>query len=253
MESRLLEGQVALVTGGSRGIGAAVCRRLAANGATVALVYRERSDAAERVSRSIQELGGRCLPLRADLENAQATSEMLAHARGELGPVETFVHCAWPGWKGGAADEVDWSDFERYFAAMVGTCHRLVREILPEMRRRRSGSVVLLGTTSLYELNPGHAAYVTAKGGLLALTRSLARDAGPDGVRVNMVSPGLLWTGVGPAPADWGVEHVRRAAMRRLPTADEVAGTVVFLASPWASAVTGAQISPSGGLVMQLG
>lgn len=252
-ESSLLAGRVALVTGASRGIGAAVAARLAANGASVAIGYRERESAAAAVRSTIDGLGGRAVLAAADLGDDRQTRRMLERVRGELGEVDVVVHCAWPGWKSGAADQVPWQDFEAFFDGMVGSAHRLIAGVVPGMRARRTGSVIFLGTTSMYELNPGHAAYATAKGALLALTRSLARDVGPDGVRVNMLSPGLVWTGAGPEPQDWGAEHVRRAALGRLPTAHEIAGVAVFLASDLAAAVTGAQISPSGGLVMHLG
>lgn len=253
MESRLLEGQVALVTGGSRGIGAAVCRRLADQGAGVAISYRRSHGAAKSAAAAIRARGGRCLLVAADLEDESAPAAIVERAESGLGPIDCLVHCAWPGWRGGAADEVPWSDFELYLRGMVGTCQRLVSTVLPGMRRRGRGSIILLGTTAMYELNDRHAAYATAKGALLAFTRTLARDGGPNGVRANMISPGLVWTGDGEPPADWGAEHARRAALGRLPTADEVATCALFLASSWSSAVTGAHISPSCGLVMQLG
>lgn len=253
MEGRLLEGQVALVTGGSRGIGAAVSRRLADHGAAVAISYRHNHRSAEAVEASIRARGGQCILAAADLEDESAPAAVVERIQSRLGPIDCLVHCAWPGWRSGAADEVGWSDFEIYLRGMVGTCQRLVAAAVPGMRRRHRGSVILLGTTAMYELNERHAAYVTAKGALLAFTRTLARDGGPDGVRVNMVSPGLVWTGEGEPPSGWGVEHARRAALGRLPTVDEVANCVLFLACNWSSAVTGAHLSPSCGLVMQLG
>lgn len=244
-ESRLLAGRVALVTGASRGIGAAVAARLAANGASVAIGYHERESAAAAIRSAIEAVGGRAVLAPADLGDERQTRRMLEAVRDELGEIDVVVHCAWPRWKSGAADQVPWQDFEGFFDGMVGSAHRLIAGVVPGMRARHTGSVILLGTTSMYELNPGHAAYVTAKGALLALTRSLARDVGPDGVRVNMLSPGLVWTGEGPTPPDWGAEHVRRAAFGRLPTAHEIAGVAVFLASDLAAAVTARRYRPA--------
>jgi NAD(P)-dependent dehydrogenase (short-subunit alcohol dehydrogenase family) len=105
----------------------------------------------------------------------------------------------------------------------------------------------------MYELNPEHGPYVAAKGAMLALTRALAREAGGDGITVNMVSPSLVWTGDGPEPAEFGAAHRSRTALGRLPTADEVAGAVVFLASPLASGITGAHLPVTCGSPMHVG
>src|SRR5579883_1665133 len=102
------------------------------------------------------------------------------------------------------------------------------------MKARHWGRIINIGTTSMYELNERHTPYITAKGALLALTRGLARDLGPFNVCVNMVSPGLVWHGEGLAPPEWGHTHASRTALGRNPTAWEVAGAVVFLASPLA-------------------
>jgi 3-oxoacyl-[acyl-carrier protein] reductase len=248
MESRLLAGHAAFVTGGARGIGAAICRRLAANGAAVAVNYRRSRDAAEAVVAGIAAAGGVAVAAPADVTDAKRSARALREAGEALGrAIDVLVHNAWPGWKGGTVDEVPWETYQWYVDQMLRPAVELTRAALPPMRAARWGRVVLLGTTSMYELNQGHTPYIAAKGAMLALARGLARDLGPDGITVNMVSPSLVWSGDGPAPADFGAAHRSRSALGRLVSADDVAGAVVFLASRLADAITGVQLPVSGG------
>jgi 3-oxoacyl-[acyl-carrier protein] reductase len=249
----MLAGSVALVTGGSRGIGAATCRRLAAHGAAVAIGYRDGRARAEGIARAIEADGGRALPVGFDVASGRAGRRALERTQEALGGLDVLVHNAWPGWRSGSFESLDWDDFQRYLDGMLRPAVELTRAALPALRGRRRGRIVLLGSTSMYELNPQHSPYVAAKGALLALTRSLASELGRDGVTVNMVSPSLVWTGDGPEPDEFGAAHRARNAFGRLPTADEVAGAVVFLASPLADAITGVQIPVSCGSPMQVG
>lgn len=253
MESRLLAGRIAFVTGGSRGIGAAICRALAAHGAAVAVNYLRSRERAEALVAAVRAAGGSALAVQADVADAKAAANALTHAAGELGAIDVLVHNAWPGWKGGRIDDLPWSVYQGYIDAMLRPAVELTRAALPAMRERRFGRIVLLGSTSMYELNAEHTPYIAAKGALLALMRGLARDLGRDGITVNMVSPSLIWTGDGPEPADFSAAHVSRTALGRLPTAEEVAGAVVFLASPLASGITGVQLPVSCGSPMHVG
>ena len=254
MESQLLAGRTAFVTGGARGIGAAICRRLARNGAAVAVNYRRSRDEAARVVAAIAAAGGSAVTAPADVADTKAAAKALDRAAEALGrPFDVLVHNAWPGWKGGAFEDVPWSTYQWYVDQMLRPAVELTRAALPSMREARWGRIVMLGTSSMYELNQGHAPYVAIKGAMLALARGMARDLGPHGITVNVVSPGLVWTGEGSPPADFGDEHRRRSALSRLPTAADVAGAVVFLASPLAGAITGAQLPVTCGSPMHVG
>jgi 3-oxoacyl-[acyl-carrier protein] reductase len=253
-ESRLLAGHAAFVTGGARGIGAATCRRLASNGAAVAVNYRRSRDAAEELVSAIVAAGGVAVAAPADVADAKAAAKALHRAAEALGrPLDVLVHNAWPGWQGGAFDAMPWSTYQWYLDQMLRPAVELTRAALPPMRAARWGRIVLLGTAAMYELNQGHAPYVAAKGAMLALVRAMARDLGGDGITVNMVSPGLVWTGEGAPPAGFGSEHRQRGALDRLPTVDDVAGAVVYLASPLADAVTGVQLPVTCGAPMHVG
>ena len=253
MESRLLAGRVAFVTGGSRGIGAAICRRLAANGAAVAVNYRRSRALAESIVAEIRAAGGSAVEAPADVSDTKGAVKALDAAAKVLGPVSILVHNAWPGWKGGVFDDVSWATFQWYLDEMLRPAVELTRAALPPMRAAGWGRVILLGTTSMYELNQGHTPYIAAKGAMLALTRGLARDLGAAGITVNMVSPTLVSTSGGEAGADFEAAHRARSALGRLPAPRDVAGAVVFLASPLADAVTGAQLPVSSGSPMHVG
>lgn len=253
MESRLLAGRTAFVTGGARGIGAAICRRLAANGAAVAVNYRRSRALAEALVAEIERAGGSAIAAPADVADPKRALRALADAAKKLGPVDVLVHNAWPGWKGGAIEDVPWDTFQWYVDQMLRPAVELTRAALASMKAARWGRIVLLGSTSMYELNQHHTPYLAAKGAMLALTRGLARDLGPHGITVNMVSPSLVWTGEGPVPREFEDAHRSRSALGRLPTPEDVAGAVVFLASPLADAVTGVQLPVSCGSPMHVG
>ncbi len=229
-------------------------RRLARNGAAVAVNYRRSRDEAARVVAAITSEGGSAVAAPADVSDAKAAAKALQKAAEALSrPFDVLVHNAWPGWKGGAFEDVPWSTYEWYADQMLRPAVELTRAALPPMREARWGRIVMLGTSSMYELNQAHAPYIAIKGAMLALARGMARDLGPHGITVNMVSPGLVWTGEGAPPADFGDEHRGRSALARLPTAHDVAGAVVFLASPLADAITGAQLPVTCGSPMHVG
>lgn len=253
MKSQLLDGHVALVTGGGRGIGAAICHLLAEHGAQVVINYRSRQADAEATASAIIADGGQAMTVAADVSDEVAVGEMVERIGKELGTVDILVNNAWPGWRGGPVDQVAWEDFHWYGEQIVHAAFNTVRAVLPAMRARRWGRIINIGTTSMYELNTNHTPYITAKGALLAFTRGLARDLGSDNILVNMISPGLVYSGDGLPPSGWGEPHASRTALGRNPTAREVAGAVTFLASPFADAVTGIQLPVACGLVMQVG
>jgi 3-oxoacyl-[acyl-carrier protein] reductase len=249
----MLAGNVAFVTGGARGIGAAICRRAAAHGAAVAVNYLRSRARAEALVAEIRRDGGRAIAVGADITEADEGRAALARAASELGTVDVLVHNAWPGWQGGRFEDLAWPDFQRYVDGLLRPAVELTQAALPGMRERRRGRIVFLGSTSMYELNEEHTPYIASKGALLALARGMARDLGPFGVTVNVVSPSLVWTSDAPEPPEFGAEHRARNALGRLPSVDDVAGAVVFLASPLADAITGAQIPVSCGSPMHVG
>ena len=249
-----LSGRVALVTGGSRGIGREISRGLAGAGAAVAVNYVRNEVAAAATVAAIAADGGTALPFPADVSDARAVEEMTTEIERRLGAVDIVVNNAWPTpWQGGSIEELDWVVYQRYVDQMLRAAYNTVRVTVAGMKAKRWGRIVNIGTTAMYELNEECTPYISAKGALLAFTRGLARDLGASNICVNMVSPSVIFTGEGEPPPGFGDAHAQRSPLGRNPTARESAGPVVFLASALADAVTGIQLPVACGLVMQAG
>lgn len=248
-----LDGTVALVTGASRGIGAATARLLGQAGARVCVNYHTRAEAAAAVVAAISDEGGTAFAHAADVTDPDAVGRLIAAIHDRYGPVGVLVNNAFPGFRGGDLAEVEWEVFQAQLDGILKGAYVTVRAVLPDMRRARAGKIVNVGTTSLYDLNERHTPYISAKGALLAFTRGLARDLGPDNIAVNYVSPGLTWREDRPQPEDFGPRHRARAAMGRNPDAVDVARVILFCCSDLASFVTGVHLPACGGLVMQVG
>ena len=246
--------QVALVTGGGTGIGAATARRLAAEGACVAVIGR-RPGPLEEVAAAI---GDRALPVPADAASPDDMAVAIEQVRARFGPVSILVANA-GGEGGGTAAEVTDAAWRRSMRANLDTCLVTARACLPGLITT-SGSAVVVSSLAGLAASPESVGYVTAKHALIGLTRSMARDFGPRGVRVNAVCPGWIRTPMADAEMD------QLARLRRLPdrgaayqlatsqvplrrpcTADEVASVIAFLASSDASAVTGTVLPVDAG------
>jgi 3-oxoacyl-[acyl-carrier protein] reductase len=243
-----LAGRVILVTGGARGIGAAIARQAAGAGAVVAVGYRTSQDAAAGVVDAIRRDGGAALAVAGDLASADTATTIVMEVERALGPVDGLVNSAAVMATGDflTTGEVEWDRILREdLLAVVRTC----RAVLPGMIAREHGSIVNL-TSRLAEAGAADAApYAVAKAGVVALTRSLAQAYGPQGIRINAVSPGTTATDMGRAVIESDAGRARAAAipLRRFVTPDEVAAAVVFLLSDAAGGFTGQTLHVNGG------
>ncbi|MDI6907720.1 MAG: 3-oxoacyl-ACP reductase FabG [Thermoanaerobacterales bacterium] len=247
-EIRGLAGHVALVTGGSRGIGAAIARALAVNGADVVVNYRLSADAAAGVVEACEESGVRAIAVRADVTRTQEVEQLFATAEQRLGPVDILINNAGVSLRALVAETSD-EDWERVMDANLKSAFLCCRRALPGMIRRRHGRIINIAsvwglTGAAYE-----AVYAAAKGGLVAFTKSLAREVGTAGILVNAIAPGpvesdMLCRELGPA---------ERAALAdaipsgRLGRPEDVAAACVFLASREASFINGHVLRLDGG------
>jgi 3-oxoacyl-[acyl-carrier protein] reductase len=219
----------------------------------VAINYRASHEAAADVAATIAADGGRVLLAPADVTDPEAVEAMVTRVEQEWGVVDVLVNNAYPGFQSGSVEDTEWDVFQRYLDQMLRGAYHTVRAVLPGMKAKRWGRIVNLGTTAMYALNPRMAAYATVKGALLAFTRTLARDLGAYNVCVNMVTPGSVYKGPLPQPTDLSPAHAARAPLGRIATSWEVAGAVVFFASPLSDGITGAHLPVSAGALMHTG
>ena len=256
------DGSVALVTGGSSGIGRAVAELLAAGGARVAV---NSADAAEAgaVAAAITASGGHAVPAVADVCDGGAITSAVRAAAEAYGSLDTLVTCAGIQRYGTVAD-IDEATWDEVFAVNVKGVFLAARAALPYLRRSARGAVVVVSSVQAHATQAGVAAYAASKGALNALVRSMAIDEAPYGVRVNAVCPGSVDTpmlrssarrfsdgsdkGAQQAMGDWGRSH----PLGRVAQPAEIAEVVGFLASPRASFVTGEDVRVDGGLLAAL-
>jgi len=255
LPARSLNDQVVLVSGASRGLGAAIARSFGAAGARVVVNYFQSKEAAEAVAAGI---GDRALPFQADVRDADAVQAMVDAAAEQFGsPVTTVVSNALidfrfdPATKP-AADTVTWADYQAQLEGSVQGALHLLQACLPSMRDKEYGRFIAIGSNLVQNPVVPYHDYTTGKAALLGFVRNMAAELGPDGITVNMVSGGLLdTTDASAATSDEVFDIIRNATpLRTVIQPDEMADAVLFFASPWARAVTGQNLIVDGGLVM---
>ena len=234
----------ALVTGASRGIGAAIARALAADGWPVAVNYRTDSEGAGRVVREIEDQGGLAVAIQADVADPSAADGLVEQVEQELGPVLVLVNNA-----GTRADalspQIDDDAWARVLETNLSGAFRVTRRVLKPMIRQRFGRIVNVASIVGRRANPGQANYAASKAGLEAFTKTVASEVARRKVTVNAVAPGLVDTDMTTGLGNGLLEAV---PARRAGTPEEVAACVRFLASDDASYVTGATLTVDGGL-----
>lgn len=247
----LLQGKRALVTGAGRGVGVALARRLAAEGAAVVLAYRHSRASAEALAREIREGGGEAVALAADLTDVAQAERLAEQAIAAFSGLEILVNNAAGFGPLRPLAEFGWEEIDAEWEAVVKPVFCLTRAVLPHFLAERQGRIVNLAATLLQRPAPGQGAHAMAKAAVLALTRSLAREVGPQGITVNAVSPGITLTEFSQSlPEEAQRAVASRTPLRRLATPDDVAGAVLFFCSPLADFITGANLAPDGGLAV---
>lgn len=250
--------KVVLVTGGSRGIGAAISRAFAAQGATVVVNHLSNELAAAEVVASCKGAGGDALAIKADVGSAAAVQAMVERAVAELGRIDVLVNNALRPYSFDPEQrklfgELDWAHYQAQFDGSVGAAYNVCKAVLPHLRQRAQGAIVNIVSDLVERPVVPYHDYTTAKSALVGFSRNLAAELGPLGIRVNCVAPGLVY----PTDASRATREAFRESiiastpLRRIAQPEDVAGPVLFLASDWSRFMTGQVLFVDGGLVMK--
>jgi 3-oxoacyl-[acyl-carrier protein] reductase len=243
--SKRLEGKVALVTGGSRGIGAAIAKRLAADGAMVAITYAKGVDAAATVVGAIKSSGGKAIAVQGDATAADEVNAAIAKTVAALGKLDIFVNNA------GTAipkkfEETTLEELDRVININLRGAFIATQSALKHMNE--GGCIILIGScVGERMMTPGLVAYAATKGAIKMFAQGLAREVGDRGITVNNIQPGPIDTDLNPASGEWAVPQKAMTALNRYGVVDDVASLVAFVASPEAAYITGASLTVDGG------
>jgi 3-oxoacyl-[acyl-carrier protein] reductase len=243
--SKKLEGKIALITGGSRGIGAAIAKRLAADGANVAITYTKGADAAASVVKEIERAGRKAIAIQADAADAEAVKAAVEKTVATLGRLDVLVNNA------GTAipkkfEETTLEEMDRMIDINLRGTFIATQAALKHMKN--GGRIIMIGS-SVGErmMTPGLVPYSATKGAVKMFTQGLSREVGNRGITVNNIQPGPIDTDLNPAAGDWAAPQKANTALNRYGSVDDVAALVAFVAGPEASYITGANLTVDGG------
>lgn len=240
-----LKEKVALVTGGSRGIGAAIAKRLAADGASVAITYTKGADAASSIVKAIESTGGKALAIQADAADASAVRAAVEKTVAEFGRLDVLVNNA------GTAipktfEETTLEEMDRVIDINIRGVFTATQAALKHMKD--GGRIITIGScVGERTMTPGLVPYAATKAAVKMFTQGLSREVGGRGITVNNVQPGPIDTDLNPAAGDWAEPQLANTALNRYGHVDEVAALVAFVAGPEASYITGTSLTIDGG------
>jgi len=244
--SKNLEGKIALITGGSRGIGAAIAKRLAADGADVAITYMKGADAAASVVKEIERVGRKAIAIQADATDAGAVEAAVEKVVGTFGRLDVLVNNA------GTAipkrfEETTLEELNRVIDINVRGTLVATQAALRHMKS--GGRIIMIGSAAgEHVVVPGLVPYSATKGAVKIFTQALSREVGGRGITVNNVQPGPIDTDLNPAAGDWAVPQKAATALDRYGHVEEVAALVAFVAGPESSYITGSNLTVDGGM-----
>ena len=244
--NRKLEGKIALITGGSRGIGAAIAKRLASDGAKVAITYSKGADAAAAVVKEIQRDGGKAIAIQADATDADAVKAAVEKTVATFGQLDVLVNNA------GTAipktfEETTLEEMDRVLDINIRGVFIATQAALKHMKS--GGRIIMIGSSVGERVGaPGLVPYAGTKGAVKMFSQALARELGSRGITVNNVQPGPIDTDLNPAAGDWAVPQKAATALDRYGRVDEIAAMVAFVAGPESSYISGSNLTVDGGM-----
>ena len=247
----ILNGKVALVTGSSRGIGAATAIKLAAHGASVAVNYNHSEEKAQKVVGIIKQNNGKAISVKANVFDQAESQKMVWEVEKLLGPVDILVLNAGANFKMAPFMEQNWEDFENKILKEVKGSFWTMKAVLPSMIERKSGSIIIVSSGLSRKPGSGFSAHTTAKSALDGFAKALAFELGPQGIRVNVIAPGLTLTD---ATSFMQQAQIDAAAsfvpLRRVGLPEDIAGAILFYASDESKYITGNYLPVNGGQIM---
>jgi 3-oxoacyl-[acyl-carrier protein] reductase len=243
--NRKLEGKIALITGGSRGIGAAIAKRLATDGADVAITYTKGADAAASVVKEIERAGRKAIAIQADAADAEAVKAAVDKTVATLGRLDVLVNNA------GTAipkkfEETTLEEMDRMIDINIRGAFVATQAALKHMKD--GGRIIMIGScVGERMMTPGLVPYSATKGAIKMFSQGLSREVGNRGITVNNIQPGPIDTELNPAAGEWAAPQKANTALNRYGSVDDVAALVAFVAGPDASYITGANLTIDGG------
>jgi 3-oxoacyl-[acyl-carrier protein] reductase len=251
--SRPLDGKVVLVTGASRGIGAAAAIRLARGGASVVVNYHQNKDAAEKVLQEARDAGGRGMIYQADVTQKDQVDKMVQAAAQQFGPIDVLVNNAYFPFEVGALNALSWENFHRAVEHELSAFFHCARACLPAMQQKKSGRIIVVSTRLAQQPLPKMGAYAAAKSALESMANTMAIELGPLGIAVNVVTPAFTLTDASMIMPEAFRERVKETRpLKKHLYPEDVAGAIAFLAGDEASMLTGSHILITGGSHLQL-
>lgn len=257
-DQALFAGKVMLVTGASRGIGAAIAKAFAKQGGAVLVNYLRNEAAADAVVQACIDNGGDGLAVQADVRSSAEAAAMVARGLAEMGRIDVLVNNAYSPYVFDPENrarfwEQPWDAFQTQFDGAVRGAYNMCQAVLPHFRQRGHGSIINMASDLVERPSVPYNDYTTSKSALVGFSRNLAADLGPLGIRVNCVAPGLVMPTESARLTTEAVKEmlVAQTPLGRMGTPDDIAGPVLFLASDWSRFMTGQVLVVDGGLVMK--
>ena len=251
-------GKVALITGSSRGIGSAIAKAFAAEGAAVAINYKTDQVTASNVVQECESLGGIASSFQADVTVPSEGIHLVDMVQSEFGKIDILVNNAFRPYQFNPEKrkmfwDLNWEHYQSQIEGSLLSTHSLCKAVLPLMQKKASGTIINITTDLISKPSIPYHEYTTAKSALTGFSKNLAVELGPFGIRVNCVAPGLVY----PTDASKGTKEnvkemiISQTPLRRIANPKDIAGPVLFLASEWGEFITGQTIYVDGGLIME--
>ena len=245
---KILEGKTALVTGATRGIGKAIAMKFAEAGANIAFTYRQKNGAAEEVESAIKAMGVNCKGYAADASDYAATDAVIKEVIADFGRIDILVNNAGIT-KDGLLMRMSEEQWDAVITTNLKSAFNFTRSVVPLMAKQRGGSIINMSSVVGVSGNAGQCNYSASKAGLIGFSKSVSKEMGPRGIRVNCIAPGFIQTDMTSAlPEEMREAWAKSIPLRRGGTPEDVANVALFLASDLSSYVTGQVINCCGGM-----